>query len=173
MSKFPLFLFVMLTTFSGMGFAHGVTININASVIERSCTVSNNSLNQTVDLPGGDLRQGSIGIPFGRTPFSISLEDCPANISSAHIKFTGESDTTMNYLLGNVNKTDSAAQGVALGLYNADNKNINITNNKETLTINHDLVANSFDFFVSYVKVNGNPVAGKVTGVADFEIAYD
>ncbi len=156
-----------------VSFSEEVTININASVIERSCTISNESLNATVNLQAGDLRGSKIGVPFAGTPFSISLVDCPNNISIAHITFTGESDKTMGHLLKNINEADAAAKGIALGLYDSDNNNINIKSNKKSLVIDHALSKNTFNFFAYYVKVNDASSAGKIISVADFELAYD
>ena len=76
-----------------------ITININANVIEKSCTISKSLSNLTITLGTNDLRDKKIGVPFGETPFTISLEDCPTNISTAYIKFTGESDLVMSNLL--------------------------------------------------------------------------
>lgn len=173
MSKMEPIFFIILLFFSELSFSERVTININASVLERTCTISNDSLNQKIELQGGDLRQSDIGVPFGKTSFSINLIDCPVNLSSAHLKFSGESDSSMSNLLKNVNGTDAAAQGVALGLYNTNNVNVDITNNEETLLINPVLTTNIFNFFIYYVRVNQTAAAGKVTAIADFEIAYD
>ncbi|MCS3433420.1 fimbrial protein [Klebsiella sp. BIGb0407] len=173
MNKFLLFSLSLLLILPGAGFSERVTININASVLERSCTIVNESLNLTIDLQGGDLRQSRPGIPFAGTPFSIKLTDCPDNISSANITFTGESDIAMGNLLKNLNETENAAQGVALGLYDSESKNIDIRNNKEILNIDHDLATQIFYFFAYYVKTNDTPVAGKVMSIVDFELAYD
>lgn len=79
----------------------------------------------------------------------------------------------MNNLLKNINETDAAAKGVALGLYDTDNNNIDINNNKKTFTIDHVLSTNTLNFFAYYVKVNSVFSAGKIISVADFELSYD
>lgn len=173
MNKTSLFFIGLLTTLPMASFSEQVTININATVLERSCTIANDSLNPTIDLQTGDLRGSKIGVPFSGTPFSINLIDCPDNISTAHITFTGESDATMGNLLKNNDETDAGAKGIALGLYDTDNKNIDIKNNKTSLTINHASSTNRLNFFAYYVKVNSNASAGKIIGIADFELAYD
>lgn len=176
MNKILLFLLGLLITLPEKSLSESITININANVMERSCTILNDSLNSTVDLQSRDLRQGNteVGVPFAGTPFSISLIDCPSNISTAHIKFSGESDSTMDHLLKNrLNEADVAAQAIALGLYDADMKNIDIKNNNEILNIDHGLATNSFNFYVYYVKTSDSPQAGKIISVADFEVTYD
>lgn len=173
MNKLILLTSSLLIAFPKVSFSEQVTINISASVIERSCTISNDSLNSTITLQAGDLRGSKVGIPFSATPFSISLIDCPDNISTAHITFTGDSDKTMANLLKNADETDTGAKGIALGLYDLNNNNIDISNNKTTLTINHTLSKNTFNFLAYYVKVNSIASAGKIISVADFELAYD
>lgn len=173
MNKLSLFFSGLLMIFPTVSFSEKVTININANVIERSCTISNDSLKLTVELQPGDLKGKKIGTPFAGTPFSISLVDCPANLSSAHLTFSGESDTTMGNLLKNTNETDAAAKGVALGLYDTDNNNLDIKNNKKTITLNHSLDKNTFNFLAYYVKTDNKPGAGNITSIADFELAYD
>lgn len=173
MNKFSLFSLIILLMSPTLCLSERVTININATVIERSCTISNESLNLSIALQSGDLRQSRIGVPFAGTPFSISLIDCPANIGSAQITFSGESDTTMNNLLKNRLDDDSAAQGVALGLYDTEKNVIDIKNNAETIRINHDQAVNTFNFLAYYVKTNEMATPGKIMSIADFELAYD
>ena len=173
MNKFLLHIFFLSLIYPITSFSEEVTININASVVERSCTISSESLNSTIRLPIGNLREKKVGEAFGGKSFSISLIDCPNNISSAHITFTGEGDSTMGNFLRNIDETNSAATGIALGLYDTDNNNIDIRNNKQTLTVDHSLNKNTFDFLAYYVKVNNSPTGGKVISVADFELSYD
>ncbi len=173
MNKTSIIFLGVILTFSEKSISDTVTININAHVVERSCTILNDALNMTVNLKAGDLRQSRRGIPFGEMPFSISLTDYPDNISTAYIKFSGESDTTMNNLLKNVNGSETAAQGVALGLYNIKNENINIQSNEERLSINHGQSTHIFNFSASYVKTSDTTSAGKIISIVDFELSYD
>nr|WP_154325388.1 fimbrial protein [Pantoea sp. 201603H] len=173
MNKISLLLFVLTMTVPVISFSEEVTININANVIERSCAISNDSINANVDLQVGNLKGSKIGIPFAGSAFSISLEDCPENISTAYVTFAGASDPVMGNLLKNMAETDVSANGVALGLYNLAYNNIDIRNNKEILTINHDLIKNTYGFLAYYVRVSDVFSAGKVLSIVDFELAYD
>ncbi|QZY66513.1 fimbrial protein (plasmid) [Providencia rettgeri] len=150
-----------------------IKININAIVIERSCTISNNSINLLVTLDSNDLKEKWVGIPFTKTPFSIVLENCPKDISSAHITFTGESDTTMTNFLKNLDKTSSSANNIAIGIYDSNQNVIDLNNNLTTLDVDHSLVNNVFRFYASYIITSNNPSAGKVISVANFELSYD
>lgn len=173
MNKTILSLFFLFMFISKISYSNQVTINISAKVIERSCTISSGSSDFSITLDTGDLRGKEIGTPFTETPFSISLEECPDNLSSAHIKFTGESDLVMSNLLINSNKTDAGAKGIAIGLYDTNNKNIDIQSNSNSLVIDHKLQNNIFKFYAYYVKTSNNYSAGKITSVANFELSYD
>ncbi|EKT56049.1 fimbrial protein [Providencia burhodogranariea] len=173
MNKVIINLFFLLIFISNVSYSERVKINISANVIERSCTISSSSSNFSVKLDTGDLRGKKIGMPFTETPFSISLESCPDNLSSAHIKFTGESDLVMNNLLANLNETDSGAKGIAIGLYDSNNSNINIQNNLNSITIDHNLQSNIFKFYAYYVKTSDKYSAGKIISIANFELTYD
>jgi len=163
----------LLTFLPAVSMGERVTIKINASVIERSCTISNSSVNSTVDLQPGNLRASKLGAPFSGTRFSVNLENCPDNISSAYIQFKGESDPEMSNLLKNTSTTDTSARGIAVGLFDEDNNNIDVRNNKINLKIDHGTPVNEFSFFAYYVRVNNNSSAGKVLSVANFELSYD
>lgn len=153
--------------------ADKITVNINATVIERSCTISNDSLSKKVDVPAADLKYSRIGVPFAGKNFTISLEDCPENLTTASIVFRGDSDGSMANLLKNIDSTDAAARGVAFGLYDKEGKNINIVQNKTTLPVDASLGTNNYEFSAKYVKISGNYSPGKIVSVVDFELSYD
>lgn len=154
-------------------FSEQIKININANVMERSCTVSNDTASLLVGLNPNDLNGKLVGIPFTETPFSIVLENCPKNINSAHIIFTGVNDTIMTNLLKNLDETDAGASNIAIGIYDNNKKIIDISNNKTTLKIDHNLVNNIFNFYASYIKTSNTSSAGKVLCIANFELSYD
>ncbi|WNN43489.1 fimbrial protein [Winslowiella toletana] len=154
-------------------YADQVKINITAKVMVRTCTISSGSKDFLVSLMPGDLRNAAVGVPFSATSFAINLEDCPANIKMAHVNFTAESDPVMPNLLKTTSDTDSDASGIAIGLYDSDNKNIDIRNNLTDFVINHDVTVNSLSFSAAYLKTNDNALPGKVRSFAYFEIAYD
>jgi len=173
MNNSVIFPIIMLMILPAQSFGEKVAININANVIERSCTISESSLNKTVTLQSGDVRNSLVGIPFAGTKFSISLESCPENISSVNIVFKGESDSVMSTLLKNSSETESAAKGIALGLFDDDDKKININGNEKTLEISRVSSINTFNFFARYVRVSDVYSPGKVLSVANFELSYD
>lgn len=172
MNKIIVFFFMFLI-FPRLSMSDRATININTNVIEKSCTISKSSSNLTITLATNDLRGKKVGIPFGETPFTISLEDCPTNISTAYIKFTGESDPIMNNLLKNNVNTNEGAKSVSVGIYDFHKKNIDINNNKMSLNIKPNETYNIFYFFAYYIKTSDNSSPGKIISTVNFEISYD
>ncbi|MEX5927446.1 fimbrial protein [Providencia hangzhouensis] len=87
--------------------------------------------------------------------------------------FTGVNDTIMTNLLKNLDETDAGASNIAIGIYDNNKKIIDISNNKTTLKIDHNLVNNIFNFYSSYIKTGNTSSAGKVLCIANFELSYD
>lgn len=173
MNKFAWVLFPFLITNSTVGFCERITININGNIVERSCVISKNTSDFSVQLGMGDLKGKEIGVPFNKTPFSIILEDCPENLSFANLTFIGESDEELPGLLKNQNKTKASAKGVTIGLYDMKNQIIDIRNNKLSIEIKKNQSSNKFEFSSYYIKTNNEASAGKITGIVNFEIYYD
>lgn len=175
MNKSIFYIGILLVTYlSSNSYADDqVTININAKVIESTCTVSAESVDFIVDMVVGDARNVSINTPFGKTPFSIYLEDCPVSVQKVHVKFTGTSDTTYSNLIQINNNGTTDATGIAIGLYDLNNNNINITNNLTDFNVNSSNIKVELGFIAAYVKTSTQYTPGKVTGVANFEISYN
>ncbi|MEX5986828.1 hypothetical protein [Providencia hangzhouensis] len=53
----------------------------------------------------------------------------------------------MTNLLKNLDETDAGASNIAIGIYDNNKKIIDISNNKTTLKIDHNLVNNIFNFY--------------------------
>lgn len=151
-------------------FAEQVTINLNARVLEKSCTLSND--NVIVSMPSGELKGKKINDSFGKTKFSITLSNCPKNITNAHIVFKADSDVNNPQLIKNIDAY-GYAEGVSLALFDNDENIINISSNNTNFLIDHSLTDNKINFSVAYVKSNVTSYAGKVLGIAEFGISYD
>ncbi|EPC7207571.1 fimbrial protein [Cronobacter dublinensis] len=71
------------------------------------------------------------------------------------LRFTGVADSTESTVLANTLTDDTAAKGIAVGLYTSEGVRFNINENTP-------LNDGRFPFFIGMVKVNDNPSAGKV-----------
>lgn len=150
-------------------FAEQITININARVLSKTCSILNNQVQ--VDMPIESIRGKSINESFGKTPFSISINDCGGNTSYANIKFDAINDLDNSKLIQNT-IGEEYAKGVALGLYrNTELIDVNSSEIKYAIDKNSD--RNDINFEVAYIKTSENFTLGKVKGVLNFEISYD
>lgn len=153
--------------------ADQVTINISAKVLDKTCTLSPATSNFLVEMVSADLRDVAVDQPIGNTPFEINLTDCSKSTSSVNVKFTGTSSAYSSSLLQIDNTVAGAAKGIAIGIYDTDQNRIMLNTGQKTFQItNFDKMA--LGFIASYVKTNTSDYsAGKVTAVANFEIAYE
>ncbi|EOL8936644.1 fimbrial protein [Cronobacter dublinensis] len=71
------------------------------------------------------------------------------------LQFNGVADSTESTVLANTLSDDTAAKGIAVGLYSSEGVRFNIN---ENIPLNDG----RFPFFIGMVKVNDNPSAGKV-----------
>lgn len=150
-------------------FAEQITININARVLSKTCSILNNQVQ--VNMPVESIRGKKITESFGYTPFSISINDCGGNTSFANIKFNAVSDLDDSKLVQNTLGPEYAT-GIALGLYR-NNELLDINSSEIKYAIDKTLNKNDINFEVAYIKTSEESTLGKVRGVLDFEISYD
>lgn len=150
-------------------FAEQVVININAQVLEKTCSIVNNNIQ--VDMNLVSIRDHVVKTSFGKTPFSISLNDCPKSVESANIKFNAISDLSDSRLIKNTEGVGYAS-GIALALFYND-EIVDISNNNVNHLIDHGLVVNDIKFDIAYFRTENNYIIGKVLGIIDFEISYN
>lgn len=174
MNKNSLFYFSLLYLFSSFFlYADQVIINIKSKVVETTCIISSDSTNFIVNMASANLRGQDTNIPFGKSPFSITLDNCPDSISIANVRFMGDPDITSPNLLKTLDNNESSAKGIAIGLYDDDNKNINISNNNMSYSINKDTNKYTFHFSAAYVKTREDAIPGQVKAISYFDIYYD
>lgn len=155
------------------GSAEQITINISAKLRSSTCSLSSGSDNSVVNMTTGLLNGKNLGVPFGLTPFNIIIENCPLEINTVNVRFTGASDEKMPNLLQINSGAEGEANGVAIGLYDMNITNLDIRNNFSSFNLTHSSDINKLSFYAAYVKTSGEMSPGKVTGVTSFEISYD
>lgn len=174
MNKNSLLFFSLLYLFSSFFlYADQVIINIKSKVIETTCIISSNSTDFIVNMSSANLRGQEKNIPFGKSPFSITLENCPDSISIANVRFMGDPDLIYPNLLRVLENNESSAKGIAIGLYDDDDNNINISNNDMSYSINQDTNKYTFRFSAAYVKTREDAIPGQVKAISYFDIYYD
>ena len=93
----------MAAAVSGITFAASAAdgqINFTGTILDSACTIDTNTANQTVNL--GKIPKSSFnaaGAVAAATRFSIVLNNCPAAVTSASVKFDGTADSSDTNIL--------------------------------------------------------------------------
>lgn len=189
MNKKPLIAAVgsilLSSLFTTQALAADGQITFKGKVTEASCKISTNSQNFEVELPS--ISTTAIGTAAGdiagQTAFSIQLEDCESQTTTAEkvrVAFVGVSDDNNIYALKNT-ATDNAATGVGLQLLQQDGvTKIDINNgsnkDKEYAIPAKDEGATNLElhYNVAYVNTLGvAPGAGDVLAIATYSVEYN
>lgn len=168
-----IFLLYILSLLSFNLYADQAKINITAKVLTTTCSISSGSTDFIVNMKNSNLRGQPVGVPFGKAPFSITLDNCPESINLAHITFRGESDPVMSNLLKISDDEDASATGIAIALYDDKENIIDISKNNTGFIIKHDIDNYIFNFSAAYIKTSEMTSSGKVVAVAYFDINYE
>jgi len=171
MNKIYLLYLISLLSFNL--YADQTKINITAKVIKTTCSISSISTDFIVNMKNSNLRGQSVGVPFGKVPFNVFLDNCPKGINFAHVTFKGESDNVMPNLLKVSEDDEASAKGIAIALYDDKENIIDISKNINIFDINHDINNYTFNFSAAYMKTNEIASPGKVVAVAYFDIIYE
>ncbi|WP_145496481.1 fimbrial protein [Yersinia bercovieri] len=150
---------------------HG-TVKFTGSIIDAPCSITPETIEQTVDL--GEISNKSLlnGGKSNPRPFDIKLESCDLSgltDKTVTITFTGpESSVQPGYLA----IVGSSASGAAIGITNDEGTNIPLgTASSATKTQQGDNTLT----YSAYLKGNGGSttvVPGSFTSVANFTLAY-
>ena len=164
----------LFSLFSYHSYADQAKINITSKVLENTCAISSGSTDFVVNMTNSNLRKQPIGIPFGNTSFSITLDNCPENVNIAHVIFSGESDPIKSNLLKITDSKElSTAKGIAIGLYNDKGNNIDISKNNTDFLIKNNVNNYILKFSAAYIKTTEVTSSGKIIAVAYFDITYE
>lgn len=148
-------------------------INFHGKLVAESCILDDKFL--SIEL--GDVQQASL-LRYGHTQirhFKIRLSNCSAIANkTVTIAFTGISDGNggRNDLL-QVNQGESAAKGLGVGLFYADNTPYPINTIPDRAhrqsVVNGEM---KFDFGAAYVRDNAELSPGDVNATATIRITY-
>ncbi|EBF4723993.1 fimbrial protein BcfA [Salmonella enterica] len=143
----------------------GGTVNFVGQVVDAACSVSADSVDQTVTL--GQVRASKL-TEAGMVA-NIKLEDCDTQTSqNAAVIFNGQQDANQPGSLANTAGAGSATN-VALQLYGPDGQALNIGESSSTVTLNDG--ENVIPLSVDYI-ATGTATAGNVTATATFSMVY-
>lgn len=149
----------------------GGTVNFVGQVVDAACSVSADTVDQTVTL--GQVRAVKLTaagmVANQKEKFDIKLEDCDPSVKqNAAVIFNGQQDANLAGSLANTAGAGSATN-VALQLYGPDGQVLNIGDTSSSITLNtgENVVPLSVDYIAT-----GEATAGNVTATATFSMVY-
>lgn len=149
----------------------GGTVNFVGQVVEAACSVSADSIDQTVTL--SQVQANKLSAPGmvanQKEDFNIKLEDCDHNVSqNAAVIFNGQQDVTIQDTLANTAGAGSATN-VALQLYGPAGETLSMGKTSSTVTLidGENVIPLSVDYIAT-----GQATPGNVTATATFSMVY-
>lgn len=158
---------------ASLALADTANFQVNGQIAVGTCSLSTADQNRTVTLPTMSVKDmpASGKAAESTTPFDLTVEDCPAGITSAIFTFAGTPDPTDGLRF----RSTGTAPGVAIELESADDERTigaNGTDNARTVAISGDQAV--LRLAASYWHLPGVALkSGSVRAVATVEVTYD
>ncbi|AJJ23974.1 fimbrial protein [Yersinia enterocolitica] len=152
--------------------ANAGVIKVTGSIAANPCVIKTTSETQNVTMPAifeSDLSKLNAGgvIDKSAKPIKFELETCPALTSNAVVTFSGTSASDA-FSLG------STVKGVALKLFDNQDKEVKISNGSATsTTVLGTQTEQTLEYKLKYVKTADKFVEGAVDTTINFDIAYN
>ncbi|MCC4106640.1 fimbrial protein [Serratia ureilytica] len=152
---------------------HG-KVTFSGSIIDAPCSISPESLDQTVELGAISnvaLKNGGKSTPRN---FQIKLENCelttaaPGKNNTVALTFTGAKSAIDADLLG----ITGTAKGAGIGLTDGSGNDIKLGTKTDAQTLQNGANTLSFAAYLQGAKASTGVVPGEFQSVADFTLAY-
>lgn len=146
------------------------TIHFTGTISDSTCKVDDTATDANVDL--GTVSSSAfaqVGDKASPTAFKITLKDCPAEVTTASVKFDGTVDPNNHDLL----KLDSGSTATGVGIELADANGTAVP--VATASMAYPLTAtaaNQLDFTARYVSTAAKVTAGSANSTSEFTINY-
>lgn len=175
------------TMFVGHALASDGTVHFRGEVIDSTCEVTADTIDQNVDL-GKVNKTAFTGVGSTAAPanFEIDLEKCPATYTKAAVRFDGvdASGSDGDLAIGNPATTASpgdytgdgtatVATGVAIRIYNrADNSQVKLREDSAFSDIDTTAGTATMKFIARYIATNATVTPGTANADSQFTIDY-
>lgn len=151
---------------------HAGAFYITGTITENTCQVSPVSGDFTVPMGMVDARIFSQkGDASEYVPFTIKLENC-ATVSGVTVTFSGTPDTSDNSLFVLAADGGSSANGLGLGLYNADRTPLPPETASELIPLSTGQSSAVLSFLARYVADSSQVTAGQANSTVTFTLTY-
>ncbi|WP_028715591.1 fimbrial protein [Pantoea ananatis] len=148
-------------------------ITFTGSIIDAPCTISQDSIDQTVNL--GQVSNVALSGGGKSTPkhFSIDLKGCsfgtPAAKNKVAVTFTGAESSAVKGLLG----ITGSAQGAGVALTKGDGQMVKLGEPTTAQTMQNGNNTLDFAAYLQGATASNAIVPGDFTSVANFTLAYN
>ncbi|WP_159282949.1 fimbrial protein [Rahnella variigena] len=157
---------------SGSLYAADGTINFTGNITDIACKVDPGSANQTVNLGTVSTSAfGASGSTASPTHFSIVLNDCPANVTTAHVRFDGPASSANHQILAL--NSGQTATNVGIALYEADSTTFIPVGTPSAQVNLTDEGTNTLNYFAKYYATADKVTAGSANSTTSFTIVYN
>lgn len=156
---------------SNVAYAADGTINFTGNILDTACTVNTSTSTQTVNL--GDIARStfsSAGSVASPTAFNIILENCPASVNSASVRFGGTTNPDNSSLLSL--SSGQTATGVGVALFEGDGSTQIPLSTPSNQIVLDPAAANTLKFVAKYMATSNTVTAGSANATTDFTITY-
>lgn len=171
--KFAALMSIYFIFFSMASSAADSTITMTATVVASPCTVSSDSISQTIALDGGKGFQSkdlqTAGAKTAWVDFDVKLIDCPTGTSNATMTFSGteDADDSKNYA------NSGTAKNIAVELFKKDALTTDYPlSNGTSLTTPIENGTATFAFSVRAATTKGSVTPGTVQSVVTATMTY-
>lgn len=155
----------------------GGMVQFTGEIVDSSCNISSGSNTQKIDLGKWSKSYfAAAGDETTKTPFSISVENCPGSVSRVAVLFDGQKDATNPQLLA----VTGGATGVGIKLYNGgtSGSEIALGSVSNSVPVVAGTGANAqgtatLSFFADYTSTVANVTTGAANGVTNFLMVYN
>lgn len=147
-------------------------VQMTTTIVANSCSVSQASQEQTVDLGNWAAKQfATTGETSKAKQFLINLESCGAAATGVQVMFSGTANSSDSTLLA-LNSA-SGATNLGIAILDKDRNRIPLGQNSELYTLSGSSSNSaSLVFYGQYVATGGSVTPGSANGDATFTLNY-
>ncbi|MEG1213128.1 MAG: fimbrial protein [Leclercia sp.] len=149
----------------------GGVVEFSGEIVDASCNVTPVSKDVKVDLgTWAKSYFAAIGDETTKTPFTISVDNCPTSVKTVAVLFDGQKDATDSTLLA---VTSGGAAGVGIKLYNGGATATQVDLGTVSASVPVASGKATLPFFADYTSTVQNVTVGHANGVANFLMVYN
>lgn len=163
---------MVMASMAGNVQASDGTIHFTDNITDQTCTVDGAS--QDLEVPMGNIGASSLaggaGTVSSPTRFTLVLTDCPDTVTSATVKFDGNTDSSAAG--SGVLKLDSDSTATGVGIVISDNAGTPIVMHTDSPAYALTTGENDLLFTARYIATGDTVTTGTANGTSQFTINY-